>query len=91
MVLQNENVLAWHKTPTTSNIQDGVEEAIAAVIKKADIPRDNINSINIGTTVGFPMSSIVSFRISNTAGLFSFFQPPYVLAGSTKWQFLEIA
>ncbi|PQE32022.1 hypothetical protein CJF32_00001628 [Rutstroemia sp. NJR-2017a WRK4] len=50
VVLQNENVLAWHKTPTTSNIQDGVEEAIAAVIKKADIPRDNINSINIGTT-----------------------------------------
>ncbi|KAM3076099.1 hypothetical protein ACMFMG_006383 [Clarireedia jacksonii] len=50
VVLQNENVLAWHKTPTTSNIQDGVEEAIAAVIKKANIPRDNINSINIGTT-----------------------------------------
>lgn len=64
-MLQNENILAWHKTPTTSNIQDGVEEAIAAVIKKADIPKDNINSINIGTTVGLPLF-FTALRVTST-------------------------
>ncbi|ESZ93296.1 hypothetical protein SBOR_6334 [Sclerotinia borealis F-4128] len=50
VILQNENVLAWHKTPTTPDIQDGVEQAIAAVIKSARISKDSIDFIKIGTT-----------------------------------------
>lgn len=51
VILQNENVLAWHKTPTTPDIQDGVEQAITAVIKSAQISKDSIDFIKIGTTV----------------------------------------
>ncbi|ATZ54140.1 hypothetical protein BCIN_10g01600 [Botrytis cinerea B05.10] len=50
VILQNDNVLAWHKTPTTPDIQDGVEQAIAAVIKNAQISKDSIDFIKIGTT-----------------------------------------
>jgi len=44
-------VLAWHKTATTSDIQQGVERAIAAVVKKAAIPPSHVDSVKIGTTV----------------------------------------
>ncbi|KAA8567506.1 hypothetical protein EYC84_007982 [Monilinia fructicola] len=50
VILQNENILAWHKTPTTPDIQDGVEQAITAVIKSAQISKDSIDFIKIGTT-----------------------------------------
>ncbi|KAJ8065044.1 hypothetical protein OCU04_005758 [Sclerotinia nivalis] len=50
VILQNDNVLAWHKTPTTPDIHDGVEQAIAAVIKSAQISKDSIDFIKIGTT-----------------------------------------
>ncbi|KAB8295723.1 hypothetical protein EYC80_008548 [Monilinia laxa] len=50
VILQDENILAWHKTPTTPDIQDGVEQAITAVIKSAQISKDSIDFIKIGTT-----------------------------------------
>jgi N-methylhydantoinase A/oxoprolinase/acetone carboxylase beta subunit len=50
VILQNEKVLAWHKTPTTSDIQKGVELAIKAVIENAKIPSDSVASVKIGTT-----------------------------------------
>jgi len=54
--LQNENVIAWHKTPTTSDIQKGVEQAIEAVVEKAAIPSNQVASVKIGTTVRFPFT-----------------------------------
>jgi N-methylhydantoinase A/oxoprolinase/acetone carboxylase beta subunit len=51
VMLQNEAVLAWHKTPTTTDIQTGVERAIEEVVKKAAIPSDHVDSVKIGTTV----------------------------------------
>ena len=51
VILQGDNVLAWHKTPTTSDIQDGVEKAIQEVVKKAEIPPGHVDSVKIGTTV----------------------------------------
>ncbi|RAL68786.1 hypothetical protein DID88_007477 [Monilinia fructigena] len=56
VILQDENILAWHKTPTTPDIQDGVEQAITAVIKSAQIPKDSIDFIKIGTTLASPDS-----------------------------------
>jgi N-methylhydantoinase A/oxoprolinase/acetone carboxylase beta subunit len=49
--LQNEKVLAWHKTPTTPDIQSGVETAIEAIMKKAEIMSGHVDSVKIGTTV----------------------------------------
>jgi len=51
VILQGDNVLAWHKTPTTSDIQAGVERAIEQVVKKAEIPPGHVDSVKIGTTV----------------------------------------
>ena len=51
VILQNEVVLAWHKTPTTTDIQSGVERAIEEVVKKAAIPSNHVDSVKIGTTV----------------------------------------
>ncbi|CAG8971460.1 hypothetical protein HYALB_00002044 [Hymenoscyphus albidus] len=50
VLLRDGTVLAWHKTPTTTDIQQGVELVIEEVIKKADIPRDHVRSVKIGTT-----------------------------------------
>jgi len=49
--LQNDKVLAWHKTPTTPDIQTGVEAAIEAIVTKASISRGQVDSVKIGTTV----------------------------------------
>jgi N-methylhydantoinase A/oxoprolinase/acetone carboxylase beta subunit len=52
VILQNESVVAWHKTPTTDDIQAGVECAIEEVLKKAGIPPNgHVDSVKIGTTV----------------------------------------
>jgi hypothetical protein len=51
VILQNDNVLAWHKTPTTPDIQAGVELAIEAVMKKAELGTHQVESVKIGTTV----------------------------------------
>lgn len=53
VILEDEKVLAWHKTPTTSDIQKGVELAIEAVIEEAAIPSSRVASVKIGTTVRF--------------------------------------
>jgi N-methylhydantoinase A/oxoprolinase/acetone carboxylase beta subunit len=51
VVLRDEKVIGWHKTPTTSDIQEGVELAIEAVVKKAEIPANHVGAVKIGTTV----------------------------------------
>jgi len=53
VMLHNDAVLAWHKTPTTPDIQSGVEGAIEEVVKKAKTPPSSVSSIKIGTTVSF--------------------------------------
>ena len=54
VVLQDEEVIAWHKTPTTTDIQEGVERAIDAVVKKADLPaKGHVGAVKIGTTVSY--------------------------------------
>jgi activator of 2-hydroxyglutaryl-CoA dehydratase len=56
VILQNEAILAWHKTPTTTDIQSGVERAIEEVVEKAEIPSDRVGSVKIGTTVRISLS-----------------------------------
>lgn len=50
VLLQEGRVLAWHKTPTTSDIQAGVENAVHSVVRKASIPPTSIGAVKIGTT-----------------------------------------
>lgn len=46
-------MVAFHKTPTTPDIQEGVETAIEAVVKQARLPSGHVDSVKIGTTVRF--------------------------------------
>ncbi|KAG9234143.1 hypothetical protein BJ875DRAFT_441551 [Amylocarpus encephaloides] len=51
VILQDETVLAWHKTSTTIDIQQGVECAIKEVVKKAGLPLGGrVSAVKIGTT-----------------------------------------
>lgn len=51
VLLQAHNVLAWHKVPTTADIQTGVGQSIQEVIRKGAISPASISSVHIGTTV----------------------------------------
>ncbi|PGH13369.1 hypothetical protein AJ80_06363 [Polytolypa hystricis UAMH7299] len=47
----NRGVIAQQKTPTTSpNVTDGIETAIRSVLEQANIPREEIACLIIGTT-----------------------------------------
>lgn len=61
VILQGEEVVEWYKTPTTSDIQTGVERAIEEVVKKAKIPSNHVDSVKIGTTVR-NFSAVFEFR-----------------------------
>ena len=54
VIIEGEGVLEWHKTPTTPDIQGGVEVAIEEVLRKAKLPGNQIESVKIGTTVSIP-------------------------------------
>jgi N-methylhydantoinase A/oxoprolinase/acetone carboxylase beta subunit/DUF917 family protein len=43
-------VLAHHKTPTTPNVTEGIEEAVRTVLSKSGLPADKIASVTVGTT-----------------------------------------
>lgn len=51
VILRGEKVIAWHKTPTTVDIQSGIEIAIDAVVKKANVESGRVDAVKIGTTV----------------------------------------
>lgn len=61
-------MVAWHKTPTTADIQKGVELAIDEVIKKTDILPGQVQSLRIGTTVCwliFPLEPKYVYSLAN--------------------------
>ncbi|KAK0113030.1 hypothetical protein ONS95_014739 [Cadophora gregata] len=84
VILQNDKVLAWHKTPTTTDIQEGVERAIAAVVQKAKIPSDHVGSVKIGTTqfvnavLEQDSSKLDKVAIIRLCGPYSKGSPPFV-------------
>lgn len=51
VILKDGKVLTWYKSPTTTDIQSGVEDVINAVINKAGIAAHSVASVKIGTTV----------------------------------------
>lgn len=55
VILRGEEVIAWHKTPTTKDIQSGIETAIDAVVEKAKLETGRVDAVKIGTTVNGPI------------------------------------
>lgn len=52
VILDGDEVLGWHKAPTTKDIHAGVTESIIEALKMANVPAASIMAIKIGTTVG---------------------------------------
>jgi N-methylhydantoinase A/oxoprolinase/acetone carboxylase beta subunit/DUF917 family protein len=46
----SRGVLAHHKTPTTPNVTEGIEEAVRTVLSKSGLSADTIASVTVGTT-----------------------------------------
>lgn len=46
----DKGILAWHKTATTANPSDGINEAITALLAKASVDPSQVASVTIGTT-----------------------------------------
>jgi hypothetical protein len=63
VILREGKVIAWHKTPTTPDIQVGVELAIKAVVEQAGLAEGQIDSVKIGTTV----RRLLSFQPSDSS------------------------
>lgn len=47
----SDNVIAWHKSPTTPDVTSGIASALESVLGKSKIPREDIFHLSIGTTV----------------------------------------
>ena len=50
VILDNEGVLGWHKTPTTEDVFTGVVEAISSTLQKCGLKTNQIDGVMIGTT-----------------------------------------
>jgi N-methylhydantoinase A/oxoprolinase/acetone carboxylase beta subunit len=46
----NKGILAWHKSPTTSNPSQGIETVITTLLRTAKIDAREVASVTIGTT-----------------------------------------
>ncbi|KAH8663399.1 hypothetical protein BGZ60DRAFT_470898 [Tricladium varicosporioides] len=84
VILQGDEVLACHKTPTTSDIQDGVERAIEEVVKKSEIAPSTVDSVKIGTTqfinavLEEDSSKLDKVAVIRLCGPYSRGSPPFV-------------
>jgi N-methylhydantoinase A/oxoprolinase/acetone carboxylase beta subunit len=58
VLIQDNQVLAWHKTPSTTDIQTSVEEAISEVISRSNVDTTELGSVKIGTTVGAAITTV---------------------------------
>jgi N-methylhydantoinase A/oxoprolinase/acetone carboxylase beta subunit len=45
-----ESIVAYHKTPTTRNVTEGIKTAIEEVLKQSNVDSKNVLSVTIGTT-----------------------------------------
>lgn len=50
VLIDGQEVIAWNKTPTTTDVGEGIALSIRAVLAKAGIRPDNIDCVMIGTT-----------------------------------------
>ncbi|KAJ7098707.1 hypothetical protein B0H15DRAFT_821919 [Mycena belliarum] len=46
----NRGILAWHKSPTTSNPSQGIENVITSLLQAANVDAAAVASVTIGTT-----------------------------------------
>lgn len=80
----NRGIIAWHKAPTTPEPSHGIDEAITAMFKSANIQASSVASVTIGTThfvnavVERDASRLSKVAVLRLCGPFSKFAPPCV-------------
>lgn len=50
VLMRGNDILAWHKSPTTTDVGRGVSTVIQQVLDRTCIPLDGISTVKIGTT-----------------------------------------
>lgn len=79
-----KGILAWHKSPTTTNPSVGINDAIAAMFESAAIHPSEIESVTIGTThfvnavVERDAARLSTVAVIRLCGPFSKHAPPCV-------------
>jgi len=50
VLMDDRTVVASHKAPTSSNVSNGIIQAITEVLANSKVPNDSIQSVMVGTT-----------------------------------------
>lgn len=80
----DRGILAYHKTPTTSDPSVGIQDAISSMLQATEIRPDEVTSLTIGTThfvnafVERDSSRLSSVAVLRLCGPFSKHAPPCV-------------
>ncbi|KIN05893.1 hypothetical protein OIDMADRAFT_176029 [Oidiodendron maius Zn] len=78
VILQGDDVLAWHKTPTTADIQHGVELAIEQVMQKANLPGGQVDSQFVNAVLEEDSSKLDKVAVIRLCGPYTRGSPPFV-------------
>ncbi len=60
--LPDRGIRSAFKTPTTTNVTEGITKAIEGAISKCGIPLEAVAAVMIGTTVSLSLGPISSIR-----------------------------
>ncbi|WVQ99771.1 hypothetical protein IAU59_006913 [Kwoniella sp. CBS 9459] len=88
-------VLATHKTPTTPDVTSGIQEAIQQTLCKANVNKDKIQAVSIGTTsfvnslIARDASKLEKVAVIRLSGPFGKLAPPFVSFPSELRHLLE--
>lgn len=66
VLMDERNVVGWHKTPTTPNVTTGIINSLIAIINDTNIQLSEIDSVMIGTT-HFTNAVVERKRLQTTA------------------------
>jgi len=68
VLMDGEEVIGWHKTPTTPDVTSGITTAMKTVLEETRIPAQQIKAVMIGTT-HFTNAVVERKRLMETAAV----------------------
>jgi N-methylhydantoinase A/oxoprolinase/acetone carboxylase beta subunit len=68
VLMDGEQVVGWHKTPTTPDVTSGITTAMKTVLEETKVPTEQIKAVMIGTT-HFTNAVVERKRLMETAAV----------------------
>jgi N-methylhydantoinase A/oxoprolinase/acetone carboxylase beta subunit len=68
VLMDGNNVVGWHKTPTTPDVTAGITTAIRTVLQETEVPARQVKAVMIGTT-HFTNAVVERKRLMETAAV----------------------